>query len=188
MSVAMQRLENGTRQADRRREAARLAALAAYDVLDTPPERCYDDLTRLAAEYFQADAACLGFADESRVWIKSWWGQHVRELPRANSVFDLVLEEGGLVVVSDVNCQCACGKPLLVRILAGLTAPKPQTGDRWADDILAEDVATISYEQALRTHTRYRRPDPLPAPLEDADPQRPSRRNPSASPSGFPKS
>ena len=117
MSVAMQRLETGTRQADSRREAARLAALAAYDVLDTPPERHYDDLTRLAAEYFQADAACLGFADERRVWIKSCWGQHVRELPRANSVFDLVLEEGGLVVVSDVNCRCACGKPLLVRIL-----------------------------------------------------------------------
>jgi len=65
MSVAMQLLETGTRQADSRQEAARLAALAAYNVLDTPPERCYDDLTRLAAEYFQADAACLGFADES---------------------------------------------------------------------------------------------------------------------------
>lgn len=113
----MQRVETESRQADRRREAARLAALAAYGILDTPSEPCYDDLTRLAAEYFQADAACLGFADESRIWIKSWWGQHVRELPRANSVFDLVLEEGGLVVVSDVNCQCASGKPLLVRIL-----------------------------------------------------------------------
>lgn len=58
-------------------------------------------------------------------------------------------------------------------LLAGLTAPKPQADDRWADDILAEDVATISYEQALRTHTRYRRPDPLPAPPEDADPTAP---------------
>ncbi len=28
-----------------------------------------------------------------------------------------MLEEGGLVVVSDVNCQCAPGQPLLVRIL-----------------------------------------------------------------------
>ena len=71
MSVAMERVETGTRQADRRWEAARLAALASYDILDTPPEPCYDDLTRLAAEYFQADAACLGFADGSRVWIKS---------------------------------------------------------------------------------------------------------------------
>ena len=54
-------------------------------------------------------------------------------------------------------------------LLAGLTTPKPQTVDRWAEDVLAEDVATISYEQALRTHTRYRRPDPPPAPHEDTD-------------------
>lgn len=51
------------------------------------------------------------------MWIKSWWGQHVRELPRANSVFDLVLEQHGPVVVPDAACQRTHSTPLKARIL-----------------------------------------------------------------------
>lgn len=63
-------------------EGARLAALLSTGILDTPPEPRYDAITRLAAEYFHADTVLLGFADESRIWIKSYWGEPVRELPR----------------------------------------------------------------------------------------------------------
>jgi hypothetical protein len=57
-------------------------------------------------------------------------------------------------------------------LLASLTAPKPEVqGGGWAprgrkaslawnDDSLADDVATLSYESALRSHARYRAPDP----------------------------
>lgn len=43
-------------------------------------------------------------------------------------------------------------------LLSGLIAskPAPKSSDTWNDDALAQDVATLSYEQALRTHTRYR--------------------------------
>jgi hypothetical protein len=60
---------------DEQPEEARLAALISTDILDTLPEAAYDAITRLAAEYFQADTALLGFADESRVWIKSLLGR-----------------------------------------------------------------------------------------------------------------
>src|SRR5579863_7636133 len=114
----MQPVEERLRPSDHRCEASRIAALASYAILDTPPEACYDHITRLAAEYFQADSACLGFADESRVWIKSWWGEHVRELPRDNSIFDLVLEHDGAVVVPDVaEYQSVHGRPLVTRII-----------------------------------------------------------------------
>jgi hypothetical protein len=43
-------------------------------------------------------------------------------------------------------------------LLASLTAPKPTT--TWNDDGLADDVATLSYENALRAHARYRALDP----------------------------
>ena len=66
-------------------EDARLAALASTGILDTPPEPSFDAITRLSAEYFQADTVLLGFADESRIWIKSYWGEPVRELPRHKS-------------------------------------------------------------------------------------------------------
>ncbi|MGC1463649.1 MAG: hypothetical protein WA802_15710, partial [Terracidiphilus sp.] len=38
-------------------------------------------------------------------------------------------------------------------LLAALTAPTPRTA--WNNDDLAEDVATLSYEHALRAHARY---------------------------------
>jgi hypothetical protein len=54
-------------------------------------------------------------------------------------------------------------------LFASLTAPKTAPADRWNDDLLADDVTTISYEQALRTHARTRRPDPAPAPDPEPD-------------------
>jgi EAL domain-containing protein (putative c-di-GMP-specific phosphodiesterase class I) len=86
---------------DRRHEDERLAALISIGILDTPPESAYDAITRLAGEYFQADSAGLSFSDESRVWMKSIWRQVPRELPRKHSIFDMVLEQDGPVIVPD---------------------------------------------------------------------------------------
>ena len=86
-------------------EAARLAALMATGILDTEPEASYDAITRLAAEYFQADSSGIGFADESRIWVKSSWGHRLRELPRKNSLFERVLAADGIVVVSNPSRQ-----------------------------------------------------------------------------------
>jgi EAL domain-containing protein (putative c-di-GMP-specific phosphodiesterase class I) len=95
-------------------EAARLAALASTGILDTEPEASYDAITRLTAEYFEADTVLLAFADESRVWIKSYSGQPVRELPRQNSIFELVLAEDGPVVVADIARATQFDGPLLL--------------------------------------------------------------------------
>lgn len=95
-------------------EDARLAALRSVGILDTAPEACYDAITRLTAEYFHADSAGLGFGDESRVWIKSFWGQQPRELPRENSIFDMVLAADGPVVIADISKYPAKTGPLLM--------------------------------------------------------------------------
>ena len=84
-------------------EEVRLAALVATGILDTEPEPNFDATTRLAAEYFKADTVLLGFGDECRVWIKSYWGEPVRELPRAGSIFEKVLAQDGPVVVPNLN-------------------------------------------------------------------------------------
>ena len=99
-------------------EVVRLAKLRAAKILDTEPEPGYDLITRLAAEYFHADSAGLGFADESRVWIKSSWGEHVRELPRENSIFEMVLAEDGPIVIPDVARDAPiCGQRLMPKLL-----------------------------------------------------------------------
>ena len=90
-------------KAEWEQENERLAALASTGILDTAPEPSFDAITRLCAEYFKADTVLLGFADESRFWIKSYWGEPVRELPRNGSIFDVVLAEDGPVVVTDIK-------------------------------------------------------------------------------------
>jgi EAL domain-containing protein (putative c-di-GMP-specific phosphodiesterase class I) len=99
----MAQLELITKKNDRQQEPARLAALNATGILDSEPETSFDAITRLCAEYFRADTVLIGFGDESRVWIKSSWGEQVRELPRQNSIFEMVLDADGPVVVPDVS-------------------------------------------------------------------------------------
>jgi len=41
-------------------------------------------------------------------------------------------------------------------MLATLTGPVQKSGSAWEDGELEDDVATLSYERALRTHARYR--------------------------------
>jgi predicted DNA binding CopG/RHH family protein len=45
-------------------------------------------------------------------------------------------------------------------LLAALATPAPSPESDWNDEALAEDVATLSYERALRSHARYRPADP----------------------------
>lgn len=95
--------ERDTARSNRRAERDRLSELLSTGILDTPSEPEYDAITRLAAEYFRADTALLGFVDESRVWIKSYWGEAVGELPRDHSIFEMILENDGPVVVPDTS-------------------------------------------------------------------------------------
>jgi predicted DNA binding CopG/RHH family protein len=50
-------------------------------------------------------------------------------------------------------------------LLAALATPAPKADPEWNDEALAEDVASLSYERALRSHARYRTADPV----EDAE-------------------
>ncbi|MCC5786072.1 MAG: response regulator [Phycisphaerales bacterium] len=63
-------------------EQRRLAALVSCEVMDTPRESGYDDLTRFAAEIFGAPIALVSLVDEHRQWFKSCVGLDVAETPR----------------------------------------------------------------------------------------------------------
>jgi EAL domain-containing protein (putative c-di-GMP-specific phosphodiesterase class I) len=96
-------VEFAPRKIDSDQEGLRVAALLSTGILDTEPEASYDAITRLCADYFQADTVLLKFADESRVWIKSYAGQALREIPRKNSIFNMVLAQDGPVIISDMS-------------------------------------------------------------------------------------
>ena len=46
-------------------------------------------------------------------------------------------------------------------LLATLATPAPKPEPEWNDEELGEDVASLSYERALRSHARYRPPDAM---------------------------
>jgi len=82
-------------------EAARIAALRAYEVLDTPPEACFDDLTRLAARICDAPIALLSLVDESRQWFKSRVGVEVPSTARDVAFCAYAILEPDVMVVPD---------------------------------------------------------------------------------------
>ncbi|HEX9440975.1 MAG TPA: sensor domain-containing diguanylate cyclase, partial [Roseiflexaceae bacterium] len=63
-------------------EVTRLATLERYQILDTPPESAFDDLTRLAAAICGTPIALISLVDAHRQWFKSRVGLDITETHR----------------------------------------------------------------------------------------------------------
>jgi PAS domain S-box-containing protein len=63
-------------------ETARLAALASYNILDTPAEEEFDDFTQLAAQICATPIALVSLLDAQRQWFKSRVGLDAAETDR----------------------------------------------------------------------------------------------------------
>lgn len=84
-------------------EAARLEALRRLQILDTPREDAYDDLTHLAALVCEAPIATITLVDEDRQWFKSQIGLQSSEGPRAWSFCAHAIEGEEMFVVPDAR-------------------------------------------------------------------------------------
>lgn len=62
-------------------EAARLEALYQYQILDTAPEKAFDDLVFLAAQICDTPIALINFIDFNRQWFKAKIGLDIQEIP-----------------------------------------------------------------------------------------------------------
>lgn len=63
-------------------EAQRLSALRRYDILDTPPDGTFDNVTKLAAKLFGVPIAIISLVDTDRIWFKSHHGVDVAQIDR----------------------------------------------------------------------------------------------------------
>lgn len=84
-------------------EADRLAALARYEVLDTPPEPAFDRLVRLAALLLDVPIAVISLVDAGRQWVKARYGLDMRDAPRTIAFCDHAIRGTGILVVPDAE-------------------------------------------------------------------------------------
>lgn len=63
-------------------EPGRLAALLAFELLDTPAEAMFDNITALAAQICNTPIALISLVDAERQWFKSRVGLGATETPR----------------------------------------------------------------------------------------------------------
>jgi GAF domain-containing protein len=64
-------------------ESERLAALKRYEILDTPPDGSFENLTKLATKLFGMPIAIISLVDEHRIWFKSHCGVDASQIDRA---------------------------------------------------------------------------------------------------------
>jgi diguanylate cyclase (GGDEF)-like protein len=82
-------------------EASRLAALARYQILDTPPEAAFDDLALLASRILAAPLAFVSFVDARRLWCKAQVGLGLSEALRESSFCGYTILQDDVFVVPD---------------------------------------------------------------------------------------
>ncbi len=63
-------------------EAERIKALKKYDILDTPADGSFDNLTKLAAKLLDMPIALISLVDTDRIWFKSRFGLDVPQINR----------------------------------------------------------------------------------------------------------
>ncbi|WP_294389951.1 GAF domain-containing protein [uncultured Sphingomonas sp.] len=129
-------------------EIARLAELRRYEILDTEPEKVFDDAVMLARAAFLTESSALCFVDEERKWCKARAGAGAAET-RRDQTFSThaILSKDVLVVpdaaadprfhaypqVQDGQVRFYAGAPLVTRdgLNIGtlhIADPQPRTG------------------------------------------------------------
>jgi GAF domain-containing protein len=82
-------------------DAARVASLEKYAILDTEPEQAFDDLTLLASYICKAPIAAISLIDGNRQWFKSKVGLSVTETPREIAFCSTAIQQSDVLIVPD---------------------------------------------------------------------------------------
>jgi hypothetical protein len=82
-------------------DAARVAALEKYAILDSEPEQAFDDLAKLASYVCKTPIALVSLIDGERQWFKSKMGLTASQTPREVAICATAIQQKDVFVVPD---------------------------------------------------------------------------------------
>lgn len=168
-------------------EADRLSALLDLEILDTPAERDFDEITRLAAIALGVSSSAVSLIDQQRQWFKSRHGIPFSETPRDMAFCTHAVASRQILVVPDATRDDRFrSNPLVtqeggIRFYAGIPLiissghclgtlcvfdPVSRDGLTEAQEIVLRDLARLATD--LIESRRFRRMGEIAARVVDA--------------------
>lgn len=83
------------------KDTERIKALKKYEILDTPPDGSFDQLTKLAAKLLDVPIALISLVDTDRIWFKSRFGLDVSQIDRDPGLCASVILSDKIYLVED---------------------------------------------------------------------------------------
>lgn len=84
-------------------ENKRLENLHKYEILDTPADGDFDEITSLAAKIFNVPIAIITLVDTDRIWFKSSYGLDVEEIPKDPGLCSSAIMSDEIYIVEDAR-------------------------------------------------------------------------------------
>lgn len=102
------------------RDAARLAALASYDILDSVPETAFGDIVEMACDLCAAPIALISLLDATRQWFKAKAGFGPGETDLESSICAHAVAGGTMLIIPDLTQDARTSSNPLVTDAPGL--------------------------------------------------------------------
>lgn len=81
----------------------RVEALKRYSILNTTPEKSFDNIAKLATQFFHLPVALISFVDTENVFLKANIGiEEIRNSPRETSICSMALLTDEVTVLEDI--------------------------------------------------------------------------------------
>jgi len=121
-------------------DASRLRAIAALDLVGTPPEREFDALAALAARLLDCPIGLVTLLEQDRLWVTGASGSDLTHAARDDAFCNVTIAGAEALIVPDtLGDRRTCDSPLVrggdpMRAYAGIpiSAPDPESGTRVA--------------------------------------------------------
>jgi len=90
------------------KEERRISALRKFEILDTPADGSFDDLTALAAKVFNVPIAIVSLVDADRIWFKSHHGLEIEQIDRNPGLCASAILSDDVYLVEDAKNDPRC--------------------------------------------------------------------------------